>query len=109
MGARQVPTRLAVMLFFRASTASMRLLRCSRVCTSCSLSCSRTLGKGHCELGHAHRESSLRMLKGVTEWLRVNCKEAWSEACISGPEPMYPVILFWTRQASRPKTQIHSF
>lgn len=40
-----VPTRLAVMLLFRASTASMRLLRCSWVSSSCSRSRSRTLGR----------------------------------------------------------------
>lgn len=45
----EVPTRLAVMLCFRASTASMRLCTCSRAARSRSRSRSCTLGSGHRE------------------------------------------------------------
>lgn len=58
-GARgRAPTRLAVMLFFRASTASMRLLMCSRDSVSCCRACSWTLqgaGGGAVNPGHLLR------------------------------------------------------
>ena len=49
------PTLLAEILFFRASTASMRLRTCSRVSSSSFRSCSRIL-KG----GPGHHLSSLK-------------------------------------------------
>lgn len=54
----RAPTRLAVMLFFRASTASMRLLMCSRDSVSCCRACSWTLqgaGGGAVNPGHLLR------------------------------------------------------
>lgn len=42
----RAPTRLAEILFFRASTASMRLRICSRVSSSSFCSCSRILKGG---------------------------------------------------------------
>lgn len=49
------PTRLAEMLFFRASTASMRLRACSRLSSSSLRSCLRILAGRTCSWRSGHR------------------------------------------------------
>lgn len=60
---------MAVMLFFRASTASMRLFMCARDFISSCLSCSRTLEEGAGFTGSAKvivmREHRTRRSLGV--------------------------------------------
>ena len=69
----RAPTRLAEILFFRASTASMRLRMCSRVSSSSFCSCSRIL-KG----GPGHHLSSLRAGRSPKEIAKCKREESWA-------------------------------
>lgn len=54
-GGHRSPTLLALILFFKASTASMRLLMCSWDPISFSLSCSRILEEEGTFFNHRYR------------------------------------------------------